>query len=188
MSAPAPIPFIDLRPGADAAAVREAIDRVVARGWFVLGPEVDAFETEFAAASSAAFAVGVGNGTDAIALALRALGIGDGDEVIVPAMTAAYTALAVIAVRFLYGVRIAGPVMIGASPLPWSRYLLLNACGALLWAACWLGAGYVLGAAAERLLGNLARVERELFIVVLIVGVALAFFVRRRARSARKSG
>jgi dTDP-4-amino-4,6-dideoxygalactose transaminase len=97
VSAPAPIPFIDLGPGEDDAAVRAAIERVLARGWFVLGPEVDAFEHEFAAASGAAFAVGVGNGTDAIALALRALDIGAGDEVIVPAMTAAYTALAVIA-------------------------------------------------------------------------------------------
>jgi dTDP-3-amino-3,4,6-trideoxy-alpha-D-glucose transaminase len=97
VSAPAPLPFIDLRPDEDHAAVRAAIDRVLARGWFVLGPEVEAFEREFAAASGAAFAIGVGNGTDAIALALRALGIGAGDEVIVPAMTAAYTALAVIA-------------------------------------------------------------------------------------------
>ena len=56
-----------------------------ARGWFVLGPEVEAFEAEFAAASGAAHAVGVASGTDAIALALRALGIGPGDEVIVPA-------------------------------------------------------------------------------------------------------
>ena len=97
MSAPAPIPFIDLRLAEDHAAVCAAIDRVIARGWFVLGPEVEAFEHEFAAASGAAFAIAVGNGTDAIALALRALGIGAGDEVIVPAMTAGYTALAVIA-------------------------------------------------------------------------------------------
>ena len=97
MSAPAPIPFIDLRPREDRAALREAIDRVLARGWFVLGPEVEAFETEFAAACGARYAIGVGNGTDAIALALRALDVGAGDEVIVPAMTAAYTGLAVIA-------------------------------------------------------------------------------------------
>lgn len=94
---PAPIPFINLRPADDDAAVRDAITRVLERGWFVLGPEVEAFEREFAAASSAAFAVGVGTGTDAIALALRALDIGTGDEVIVPAMTAGFTALAVIA-------------------------------------------------------------------------------------------
>jgi dTDP-3-amino-3,4,6-trideoxy-alpha-D-glucose transaminase len=66
-------------------------------GWFVLGPEVDAFEREFAAACGARTAIGVGSGTDAISLALRALGIGPGDEVIVPAMTAAFTGLAVIA-------------------------------------------------------------------------------------------
>ena len=96
VSARAPIPFIDLRPAEDHAAVRDAIDRVVARGWFVLGPEVEAFEAEFAAACGAAHAVGVGNGTDAIALALRALDIGAGDEVIIPAMTAAYTGLAVV--------------------------------------------------------------------------------------------
>ena len=53
MTASAPLPFIDLRPGEDAAAVRDAIERVLARGWFVLGPEVEAFEAEFAAASGA---------------------------------------------------------------------------------------------------------------------------------------
>ncbi len=92
-----PLPFVDLRPGEDAADVRTAIDRVIARGWFVLGPEVEAFEAEFAAASGARHAVGVATGTDAITLLLRAAGIGAGDEVIVPAMTAAYTGLAVIA-------------------------------------------------------------------------------------------
>jgi dTDP-4-amino-4,6-dideoxygalactose transaminase len=90
------IPFTSLTPREDAADVRAAIDRVVASGWFVLGPEVDAFETEFAAASGAARAVGTGNGTDAIALTLRALGIGPGDEVITPALSAAYSALAVL--------------------------------------------------------------------------------------------
>jgi dTDP-4-amino-4,6-dideoxygalactose transaminase len=93
---PEPFPFIDLRPGEDDAAVRAAIDRVITNGWFVLGPEVEAFEAEFAAASGAAHAVGVGNGTDAIALLLRAVGIKDGDEVIVPALTAGYTAIAVL--------------------------------------------------------------------------------------------
>jgi dTDP-3-amino-3,4,6-trideoxy-alpha-D-glucose transaminase len=90
------IAFIDLRPGEDQAAVRAAIERVITRGWFVLGPEVEAFEAEFAAAAGAAHAVGVGNGTDAIALLLRAIEIKRGDEVIVPALTAAYTALAVL--------------------------------------------------------------------------------------------
>ena len=94
----AALPFIDLHAGDEGPAVRDAIDRVLARAWFVLGPEVEAFEHEFAAASGARFAIGVGNGTDAIALLLRAAGIGAGDEVIVPAMTAAFTALAVTSI------------------------------------------------------------------------------------------
>jgi dTDP-4-amino-4,6-dideoxygalactose transaminase len=93
----APLPFNDLSPGEDDQDVRSAIDRVLRRGWFVLGPELEAFETEFAAAAGVRHAVGVGNGTDAITLLLRASGIAPGDEVIVPGMTAAFTALAVIA-------------------------------------------------------------------------------------------
>jgi dTDP-4-amino-4,6-dideoxygalactose transaminase len=97
------VPFAAAVPLEDAAPVRAAIDRVLASGWFVLGPEVEAFEQEFAVASGAAFAVGVGNGTDAIALALRALGVGPGDEVITTPLSAAFTALAI--------------VMIGARPV-----------------------------------------------------------------------
>lgn len=91
-----PVPFNALRPGQDTIAVKAAIDRVIASGWFVLGPEVEAFEAEFAAASQAPFAVGVGTGTDAITLILRALDIGPGDEVITPPLSAAYSALAVM--------------------------------------------------------------------------------------------
>lgn len=80
----------------DAVEVRAAIDRVVDRGWFVLGPEVEAFEQEFAAATGTRHAVGVGNGTDAIALALRAIGVGPGDEVITSPLSAAFSALAII--------------------------------------------------------------------------------------------
>jgi dTDP-4-amino-4,6-dideoxygalactose transaminase len=90
------VPFMSLVPGADAAAVREAIDRVIARGWFILGPELEAFEREFADACGAAHAVGVGTGTDAIALVLRGLGIGPGDEVITSPLSAAYSALAIM--------------------------------------------------------------------------------------------
>ena len=90
------IPFLQLTPREDADAVRAAIDRVIARGWFVLGPEVEAFEDEFARACGAAHAVGVGSGTDALALILRALGIGGGDEVITTPLSAAYSALAIM--------------------------------------------------------------------------------------------
>ena len=103
------LPFLDLRPGEDGAEVRDAIARVLARGWFVLGPEVEAFEREFAEASGARHAVGVGNGTDAIALLLRAAGIGHGDEVLVPALTAGFTALAVLQAG-------ASPVIVDVDP------------------------------------------------------------------------
>ena len=89
------VPFMDLHLAEDSAAVREAITRVIDSGRFILGPEVEAFEREFAAQSRAAHAIGTGNGTDAIALILRALGIGPGDEVITSPLSAAFTALAI---------------------------------------------------------------------------------------------
>ncbi len=94
---PTPIPFGDLkrRTRALQAELEAAARRVLESGWFILGPEVEAFEAEFAAWIGARYAVGVGSGTDALALALRALGIGPGDEVITTAMSAAFTALAI---------------------------------------------------------------------------------------------
>jgi dTDP-4-amino-4,6-dideoxygalactose transaminase len=88
------VPFMRVHPGEDRPAVDAAIRRVVDRGWFVLGPEVEAFEQAFASACGAAHAVGVGTGTDAIAIILRGLGVGPGDEVITTPVSAAYTALA----------------------------------------------------------------------------------------------
>jgi dTDP-4-amino-4,6-dideoxygalactose transaminase len=86
-------------PGLRVARHRQAIDaavsRVFARGQFILGPEGEAFEAEFARYLGAEFAIGVNSGTDAIAVALAALGIGAGDEVIVPALTHAGTAMGV---------------------------------------------------------------------------------------------
>ena len=88
------IPFSD--PSASYQAhkreIDEAIQRVLDSGWFVLGKEVENFETEFAAFHGENFhAFGAANGTDAIALCLRALGLGTGDEVITPSHTAVAT-------------------------------------------------------------------------------------------------
>ncbi len=90
------VPFNALTPHEDSGDVDSAIRRVIDRGWFVLGPEVEAFESEFAAASGAAHAIGVGTGTDAISLTLRALDVGPGDEVITSPLSAAYSALAIM--------------------------------------------------------------------------------------------
>jgi dTDP-4-amino-4,6-dideoxygalactose transaminase len=90
------IKFLELTLGEDAVDVQAAIARVVERGWFILGPELDAFEQEFAAASGAARAIGVGTGTDALAIAMRSIGIRPGDEVITSPLSAAYSALAIM--------------------------------------------------------------------------------------------
>jgi dTDP-3-amino-3,4,6-trideoxy-alpha-D-glucose transaminase len=100
------IPFLDL--AAPHSALRAELDaaaaRVLDRSSYVLGPEVEAFEREFAAFTGARACVGVGSGLDALRLALLAAGVGPGDEVIVPAHTFIATWLAVTEV--------------GATPVP----------------------------------------------------------------------
>ncbi len=91
------IPFLDLKPqyAAIEAEVRAAIDGVFQRGSFILGPEVTAFEQEFAGYLGAKHAIGVASGTDALHLALRACVIGPGDEVITVSNTAVATVVAI---------------------------------------------------------------------------------------------
>ncbi len=94
------VPYLDLSVKSDsgASALDEAWSRVTRRGAFILGPEVDAFEREFALYCGVQHCVGVGNGMDALRLVFEAVGIGGGDEVIVPAYTAVATWMAVNAV------------------------------------------------------------------------------------------
>ncbi len=77
------------------ALIQRAMTRVLRRGYFVLGPEVLAFEQAFASYLGVAEAVGVGNGTDALELALRSLQIGPGDEVICVANAGMYASSAI---------------------------------------------------------------------------------------------
>jgi dTDP-4-amino-4,6-dideoxygalactose transaminase len=92
-----PVPLVDLaaQHAAVAAEVAEGWEQVLARTAFIDGPQVAAFESEYAAFIGARHCVGVANGTDAIEIALRALGIGAGDECILPANTFIATAEAV---------------------------------------------------------------------------------------------
>jgi dTDP-4-amino-4,6-dideoxygalactose transaminase len=83
-----------LAPLLDEVAARQRA--VLESGRYVLGPEVEAFEAEFAAFAGARHCVGVANGTEALTIALRALGVGAGDEVVVPALTFFATAEAVV--------------------------------------------------------------------------------------------
>ena len=83
-----------LEPHHDALA--ERIAAVVRSGRYILGPEVRAFEEEFAAYLGVAHCVGVANGTDALTIALRALGVRPGDEVVCPSFTFYATAEAIV--------------------------------------------------------------------------------------------
>src|SRR6266513_2127739 len=74
----------------------EALERVTRSGRYILGPEVAAFEQEFAAYLGVRHCVGVANGTDALTIALRALGVGEGDEVVMPSFTFYATAEAAL--------------------------------------------------------------------------------------------
>lgn len=91
------IPFLDLKSPYQElkAELDEAIARVVSSGWYIGGPEVDAFEADYATYCGAAHCAGVANGLDALHLALRAMDVGPGDEVIVPSNTYIATWLAV---------------------------------------------------------------------------------------------
>ena len=91
------IPFLDLSAGYRELKrdIDAAVARVLAAGYYIGGPEVEAFESEFSIYCGATHAVGVANGLDALHLALRAMEVGPGDEVIVPSNTYIATWLAV---------------------------------------------------------------------------------------------
>ena len=92
-----PLPFLELRPATRElrAELDAAYSRVLDAGWYVMGRELEALETEFADYCGSRHAVGVGNGMDALTLSLLAAGIGPGDEVMVPAHTFVATWMAV---------------------------------------------------------------------------------------------
>jgi dTDP-4-amino-4,6-dideoxygalactose transaminase len=91
------VPFLDLK--SPYLELKDELDaayrRVMESGWYILGNEVAAFESEFASYCETSHCIGVANGLDALHLIVRAYGIGPGDEVIVPANTYIATWLAV---------------------------------------------------------------------------------------------
>jgi len=94
--------------------IRDAVDRVLLSGWYILGQEVAVFEDEFAAFCGASHCIAVGSGTDALVIALRASGVGPGDEVI----TVSHTAVATVA-----AIELTGAVPVFADIDPMSRCL-----------------------------------------------------------------
>ncbi len=105
MTAPEPIPFLDLKAqqARIAPELRRRLDAVLAHCQFILGPEVAELEAALASFCGAAYCVGVSSGTDALQIALMAEGIGAGDAVFLPAFT--YTATAEV------------PLLLGATPV-----------------------------------------------------------------------
>ena len=95
-SQPDLVPFGDLSrtPREVMASIEAAIARVIASGWFVMGPEHDGFEAELGAYLGAAHVVGLANGTDALELALAAVGVDRGDTVVTVANAGAYSTIA----------------------------------------------------------------------------------------------
>ncbi|GAA4631658.1 DegT/DnrJ/EryC1/StrS family aminotransferase [Actinoallomurus vinaceus] len=122
----ADVPFVDLAAAHAEVAdeIRAGFDRVLDTTAFVQGPDVGAFEREYAAFSGAGHCVGVASGTDALELALRALGCGPGREVVLPANTFVATAEAVVRTG-------ARPVLVDVDPdhLLLEPRLLLSAIG-----------------------------------------------------------
>ena len=94
-----------------------------------------------------------------------------------------HASLAAFAVRFAYGVRLAGPMLIGASSMPTLRFAVLNALSAITWALLVGGIGWLFGEAAETIFGHFAHVEGWLF-AVLIVALVGWRLLRQRSASA----
>jgi membrane protein DedA with SNARE-associated domain len=107
----------------------------------------------------------------------------------VQALIQRFPELTIFGIRFLYGLRTVGPAVIGSSAVSWPRFLLLNALGAVFWSTCWVGAGYVLGEAAQRLLGQVMHVERQFILGALVVAlvVTVALRIRRRRMHSPRS-
>jgi membrane protein DedA with SNARE-associated domain len=99
-----------------------------------------------------------------------------------------FDALFILANRFLYGLRIAGPVLLGISHVSLLRFALLNVVGAVFWAILISGAGYTFGFAMNSLVADMRRIEESIFIAIMTLGalVWLWYRLRNRARDRQK--
>ena len=88
----------------------------------------------------------------------------------------------VVGIRFAYGLRIAGPVVMGASAMPAWRFAAFNALGAVIWAVVVGGLGWLLGGAAEALLGKVQHLEAALLLTLLLLALAAAAWRWYRAK------
>jgi len=96
-----------------------------------------------------------------------------------------HSRLSIVGVRFAYGLRIAGPVLMGTTRLPALRFAAFNAVGAVLWATTVAALGWIFGEAAKAVLGEVRQVEGWLILGGLAIGL-LVWALRRAAAQRRR--
>jgi membrane protein DedA with SNARE-associated domain len=94
-----------------------------------------------------------------------------------------HASLAAVAVRFVYGIRIAGPILIGASSMPPLRFAVLNALSAIAWAFLVFGVGWLFGEVAQTIFGHVAHVEGWLLGALIAALVAWHLLRRHSAKA-----
>lgn len=87
----------------------------------------------------------------------------------------------IFGVRFMYGLRTAGPIALGIAGTPWREFVLFNALGAMTWAALFSALGFVFGRAISRLVGEIAHYEAQAVLVILCGGLAVYLLHHFRA-------
>ncbi len=97
-----------------------------------------------------------------------------------------YHVVLILMIRFLYGLRIAGPIIMGTTSLPFFRFAVLNFLGAVLWALIVSGAGYYFGVALEAWVADVEHVELFVLLGILLAGFIGALWLY--LRSARDKG
>lgn len=96
--------------------------------------------------------------------------------------------LFILTVRFLYGLRIAGPVLLGSSRVPMLHFAILNLIGAGLWASVVSGAGYLFGLAITALITDLKRIEEVVLTAILLGGGLVWLWQKVRFHAHGSSG
>ena len=98
------------------------------------------------------------------------------------AMLSRWHAPLIIGIRFMYGLRILGPIMLGMGRVKTWKFVFFNFIGAAVWAPLIAGIGYLFGSILESVLGDLKRVELWAFVAMVVIGITLFFLHWLRAR------
>lgn len=102
-------------------------------------------------------------------------------------LLARWGSLVVVGVRFMYGLRVAGPILLGTTNMPWRHFVLFNLLGAALWASLVAGAGWAFGHSAEALLHGVQHAEKWIVLALLVLGLGWLLWRFWRGRRARQA-